>query len=273
MSASDPMRFSFLFPEPIKRLDELEHRMAVLSALGYQGIELSTFHPVDYPDEEIAELSRRYRLPIVSVLSGWSYSSEGLSLCHPDPVLRGRAVCRLNDYVSQAANLGALLVVGLMQGLRSDEPNPATASDRIAEGLSRVARNAESRGVSVVIEPVNHLQAGFIHNAAEAVALVERIDSPALGYMLDTFHLNIEESAPLETVKTHGGRVRHFHLCETNGGLFGTGHLDFSAVLSALDQARYGGFVSVKVYRDAGWEEAARSSAQYLAGRNRLLRI
>jgi D-psicose/D-tagatose/L-ribulose 3-epimerase len=160
--------------------------------------------------------------------------------------------------------VGALLVVGLMQGLRSEEPDPSAATDRIVEGLRRVARNAESRGVRVVIEPVNHLQAGFIHSADDAAAVVERIGSRAVGYMLDTFHLNIEESAPLQAIKTHGGRIRHFHLCETSGGPLGTGHLDVAAVLSALDQAGYEGFVSLKVYRNAGWEEAARRSAEYL---------
>jgi D-psicose/D-tagatose/L-ribulose 3-epimerase len=151
-----------------------------------------------------------------------------------------------------------------MQGLRSEEPNANVAGDRIVEGLRRVARNAESRGVSVVIEPVNHLQAGFINSVDDAASVVERIGSPAVGYMLDTFHLNIEESSLLESVKTHGGRIRHFHLCETTGGPFGTGHLDVPAVLSALGQAGYDGFVSVKVYRAAAWEEAARRSAEYL---------
>lgn len=263
------MRFSFLCHEPITRLDELERRMAVLSAHGYHGIELSAFHPVEYGDDQIMELCRKYHLPVVSLLSGWSHSKEGLSLCHPDPVSRGRAVCRLNDYVGQAANLVALLVVGLMQGLRSEEPDPEAAIDRIVEGLRRVARNAESRGVSLVIEPVNHLQAGFIHNAAEAAAIVERIGSPALGYMLDTFHLNIEEPSPLDAIKTHAGRIRHFHLCETTGGPFGTGHLNVPAVLSALSQAGYDGFVSVKVYRAASWEEAAKRSAAYLWSVNR----
>jgi sugar phosphate isomerase/epimerase len=261
------MRFSFLFPEPITQLEELERRMALVAELGYQGIELSTFHPVDYRDDQIVELSAKFQLPVVSILSGWSHAREGLSLCHPDALVRGRAVCRLNDYVGQAANLGSLLVVGLMQGLRSEEPDANVAGNRIAEGLRRVARNAESRGVRVVIEPVNHLQAGFINSVAQAAAMVERIGSPAVAYMLDTFHLNIEEPSVLETIKAHGGRMRHFHLCETTAGPFGTGHLDVPAVLSALGKVGYDGFVSVKVYRVADWEEAARKSAEYLRGK------
>jgi D-psicose/D-tagatose/L-ribulose 3-epimerase len=187
-----------------------------------------------------------------------------LSLANADPIVRGRAVCRLNDYVGDAGELRALVVVGLMQGLRSDERDSAKASERIVEGLCRVARNAESRGVTVVLEPVNHLQVGFNNTVAEAAATVERVGSPALGYMLDTFHLNIEERSPIEAIKTYAGRIRHFHLCETNAGQFGTGHLDFSDVLSALEAGGYEGFVSVKVLRTCGWEEAARASARYL---------
>ena len=49
-------------------------------------------------------------------------------------------------------------------------------------------------------------------------------------------------------------------------GLFGTGGLEFRRVLSALDESGYDRFVSIKVYRGCGWEEAARSSAAFLRG-------
>jgi sugar phosphate isomerase/epimerase len=258
------MRFSFLCPEPITRLAEIESRMSTLAALGYQGIELVAFRPCEYTVKQVAELSVRRHLPVVSLLSGWSHAHEGLSLASGDPIVRGKTVCRLNDYVGDAEQLRARIVVGLLQGLRSEEPDPANASERIVEGLRRVARNAQSRGVTVVLEPVNHLQVGFNHTVAEAAATVERVGSPAVGYMLDTFHMNIEERSPIEVIKTHAGRIRHFHLCETNGGHFGTGHLNFSATLLALEGGGYDGFVSVKVLRTSDWEDAARESARYL---------
>src|SRR5262249_32744343 len=208
------MRFSFLVCDPITTLAELDRRMEVLASLGYQGVELSAFSPLIYPIEDVAGLAERHRLPVVSMLSGWSYSHERLCLCSPDPQVRDRAVCRLGDYVDQSAALGCLLVVGLMQGLRSDEPDEAVAQDRIVAALRRVAQLAQGRKVSVVLEPVNHLQVGFNHTAREAAELVERVASPALGYMLDTFHLNIEEVSVLDAIRTHGPRIRHFHLCE-----------------------------------------------------------
>jgi D-psicose/D-tagatose/L-ribulose 3-epimerase len=82
--------------------------------------------------------------------------------------------------------------------------------------------------------------------------------------MLDTIHLNIEERSILDTIRVHGRRIHHFHLCETNGGPFGTGNLDFPAVLRALDDTGYAHFASVKIYRKVGWEEAAKGAMTLL---------
>jgi sugar phosphate isomerase/epimerase len=260
------VKLSFLIYEPIPDLGELDRRMGRIAALGYQGIELSTSHPMPYPAEEVVALSRKHGLPVVSLLSGWSYSNEGLCLASPREDVRRRAVERLTEYVDYAARLGAVVVVGLMQGLRSDEPAEAEANRRIAACLRPVAEAAVQRGAVVVLEPVNHLQVGFNHTAAEAAAMVERVGSPGLSYMLDTIHLNIEERSVTETIRAHGRRIRHFHLCETNGGPFGTGNLDFDRVRRTLDEVGYAHFASVKIYRKVGWEEAARGAMAFLRG-------
>jgi sugar phosphate isomerase/epimerase len=255
---------SFLIYEPVADLGELDRRMGRIASLGYRGIELTASYPMPYPVDAVAALSAKHGLPVVSLLSGWSYAHEGLCLSSPRADVRQRAVGRLIEYAGLAAQLQAVLVVGLLQGLRSDEPDETAANRRIAACLRPVAEAAAQRGTVVVLEPVNHLQVGFNHTAAEAAAMVERVGSPGLGYMLDTIHLNIEERSVLETIRVHGRRVRHFHLCETNGGPFGTGNLDFRGVLQALDEVSYSHFVSVKIYRKADWDEAARTAMAFL---------
>ena len=101
---------------------------------------------------------------------------------------------RLGDYIGHAARLGAIVVVGLMQGQRSDEPDEHVANERIAACLRAAADFAEPLGVPIVVEPVSHFQVGFNHTADKAAALARRVDSPAIGYMLDTIHMHIEES-------------------------------------------------------------------------------
>ncbi len=258
------VKFSFLFYEPVPDLRELDHRMGRLAALGYDGIELTASHPLPHPIEDVISLTRKHGLPVVSLLSGWSYANEGLCLASPRPGVRQRAVERLIEYVGYAGRLGAVLVVGLMQGLRRDEADVTEANHRIAACLQPVAEAATQHGTLVVLEPVNHLQVGFNHTAAEAAAMIQRVGSPGLSYMLDTIHLNIEERSLLGTIRDHGRRIRHFHLCETNGGPFGTGNLDFPSVLRTLDEAGYTHFASVKIYRQANWEEAARTAMAFL---------
>jgi sugar phosphate isomerase/epimerase len=258
------MKFSYLFYEPIRQLADLERRMQHLAALGYQGIELSAFHPLSYAIDEVRALSEKHRLPVVSLLSGWSYAEEGLCLASPDAGVRRRAVERIGEYLGQAGKVGAVVVIGLMQGLRRDEADEAKAQQRIRECFRQVARIAENEKALAVIEPVNHLQVGFNHTAAEVAALVNQVGSPALTYMLDTIHLNIEERSVLETIRMHGPHIRHFHLCETNGGPYGSGNLDFASVLAALAEVDFPGYVSVKIYRTVNWEEGSRLAADFL---------
>jgi sugar phosphate isomerase/epimerase len=259
------MKISYLCYDPVPQLAELDRRMCRVAALGYHGIELVATYPLGYEIDELVALTKKHRLPVVSLLSGWSYGNEGLCLSSPDAGVRERAVRRLGDYVRWAGPLGAVVVVGLMQGLRSDEPDEDKANARIAECLKQVARDAEKHGVTVVLEPVCHMQVGFNNAAGEAAALVDRVGSPALAYMLDTIHMNMEERDLLQAIRSYGPRARHFHLCETNGGPYGSGGLDFPRVLAALRDSGYDHCVSVKIYRKVpGWEEAARSAAQFL---------
>src|SRR5436305_3174091 len=126
------MKLSFLIYAPVTDLGELDRRMERIAGLGYQGIELTASHPLPYSIEEVIALARKHGLPVVSLLSGWSYAHEGLCLASPRADIRERAVERLVEYVGHASRLDAVLVVGLMQGLRSDEADTNEANQRIA---------------------------------------------------------------------------------------------------------------------------------------------
>src|SRR5262249_55052717 len=127
-----------------------------------------------------------------------------------------------------------------------------------------LASVAEERGVEIVIEPVNHLQVGFNNSVREVRELVAAVNSPAVRPMVDTIHMNIEESSLRQPIFECGRALRHVHLCESHGGSFGTGRVNFAGVLAALRDIGYMNFASVKVYRHLDFETAARSSIAYL---------
>ncbi|MEW6753024.1 MAG: sugar phosphate isomerase/epimerase family protein [Candidatus Latescibacterota bacterium] len=245
---------------PASRLREA---LVWLRDTGYQGVELNLSEPPGVDPDELAGWLQDLGLAIPAFLTGEAYS-EGLCLCSPDPQVRERTVARLTAYLDTARRFRALLVVGLLQGLCRDEPDEGVAQERIAAGLRAVAAAAEGRDVTLVVEPVNHLQVGFNHTVAEVRRLIARVGSTALRPMVDTLHLNIEETSLVGPIRALGTHLRHVHLCESNGAAFGSGHVDFRAVWQALEEAGYDGFASVKVYRRATLAEGARSALQHL---------
>ena len=259
-------RYSYIIIPPLESLgfeQRVRETLALLKECGYAGVEVNL---TDSPALDLDRLEQwldELDLVIPSFLTGEAYG-QGLCLSSPDPSIRQKTVDRLVSFLEVARRFKAILVVGLLQGLLSDEPEVAAAQERIRGGLSQVASQAEAKGVDVVMEPVNHLQVGFNNSVAEVRRLVAEVGSPALKPMVDTIHMNVEERSLVEPILECGSSLRHVHLCESNGSLLGTGHLDFAAVLGALDRIGYDGFASVKVYRGASLEDAAPRSLRYL---------
>lgn len=260
------IRLSYIVLPRLTAFESPERFASVLSILrdcGYDGVELNITEPLGIDPGWLERLIGERGLVIPSFLTGEAYG-DGLCLSSPDSAVRQRTVDRLIGYLNVAQRFQAILVVGLLQGLRRDEPDALVANRRIADCLKSVADAASKKQVEIVIEPVNHLQVGFNNSVAEVRALIAAIGSPAVRPMVDTIHLNIEESSLTAPIVECGRSLRHVHLCESNAGLFGTGHVDFAAVGRALREIAYDGFASVKVYRHANMEDAARSSIEYL---------
>lgn len=262
------IRYSFILMNPLSSFStpqEVRTKLEVLKEYGYDGVELNLTEPVGFDLDRFEQWLDELGLVVPSLLTGEAYN-DGLCLSVPDAGVRRRAVERLIGYLDTAKRFGAILVVGLLQGLRSDEPDPTVANQRIIEGLRAVSDAAVTKGVQFVVEPVNHLQVGFNNTVAEVRALVRAVGSPAIKPMVDTIHMNIEESSLTGPIEDCGEDLRHVHLCESNGGRFGSGHIDFAAVLRTLGEVNYQHFASVKIYRELEFEEAARSSMAYLRG-------
>ena len=260
-------KLSFILCDPLEcfgNLDAFASVLRTLKHLGYEGVECNITSPGLADADGLLRLVEEIKLPIVSFLTGANYFGQGLCLSSPHEEIRRKAVESLRQFTSTAARFGAVLVVGQMQGFRSDEPDMAVAEDRIEDALRQVAAAAEENGATIVVEPVNHLQCGF-HNTLEAVlSLTDRVGSNHVKPMLDSFHINIEEKSMTEPILRADKDLAHFHLCESNGGFLGSGHLDFGPILESLDSIDYPGYVSVKVYQEA-WEAAARATMVHLS--------
>ncbi|UKI38690.1 MAG: sugar phosphate isomerase/epimerase [Clostridiales bacterium] len=61
------------------------------------------------------------------------------------------------------------------------------------KSMREIVKVAEECGVTYCVEAVNRFETCLINTAKEAVDYCDMIDSPNIGVLLDTYHMNIEE--------------------------------------------------------------------------------
>jgi hypothetical protein len=76
---------------------------------------------------------------------------------------------------------------------RMDNVERVASIDRLVEELRPLADYSSERGVRLAIEPINRFETSFLSTVLQTMEVVDRVDSPAIGVLLDTFHMNIEE--------------------------------------------------------------------------------
>jgi len=64
--------------------------------------------------------------------------------------------------------------------------------------------------------------------------------------------MNIEEDDVAASLKRHASALGCVHVCENHRGVPGTGHLDWQAILRALKESGYNGYLSIESFVEAG---------------------
>jgi D-psicose/D-tagatose/L-ribulose 3-epimerase len=111
-----------------------------------------------------------------------------------------------------------------------------------------VSERAAERGVKLAIEPLNRYETSLVNTVEQGLALLEEVDHPACGLLLDSFHMNIEEKDPAAAARAAGDRIVHVHACGTDRGSPGADAFDWPAFLAALDGAGYRGPLCIESF-------------------------
>ncbi|TMF47369.1 MAG: sugar phosphate isomerase/epimerase [Chloroflexi bacterium] len=148
--------------------------------------------------------------------------------------------------VDMAARAGARTLAGPIYSpvgktWPMDASERATTVRRLVENLRPVADYAAERGVTLALEPLNRFETSFMNTAEQVLEVVDRVASPALGVLLDTFHMNIEEHDPAAAIRLCKGHLAHFHACGCDRGAPGSDQIPWRRIASALRDTGYGG--------------------------------
>jgi sugar phosphate isomerase/epimerase len=179
---------------------------------------------------------------------------------------------RLRHYVrvalSRAARIGAELVVFGSGTARSIPTGFARerALDQLVDFLQLVGSAAVAAGVTIAIEPLNRKESNVINSVAEAVALAQRVDHPAVRVLADFYHMD-EEGEPLSEISRHAAWLAHIHVADSGRLAPGLGTYPYDRFVAELNQAGYRGLVSV----ECRWGEFAAEAGPAVAFLRRVL--
>ncbi len=232
-------------PPADDRLAEIAPR---LRAWGFDLIELPIENPGDWDPARTADL-----------LAGLGLGASICVAMGPDRDLTADAatVAATQDYlracIDAAAAVGARAVAGPLytpvgKTWRMDAAERTATIDRLIAGLRPLADYAGERGVTLALEPLNRFETSFVNTAEQAVEIVDRVDSPALGILLDTFHMNIEEKDQAAAIRRVGDRLAHFHACGCDRGTPGADQIAWPAIAAALAETGYDGAVVIESF-------------------------
>jgi len=213
-----------------------------IKQLGFDLVEVPIEGTSDLDYARVAPLVRDLGLG-VSICAAMSPDRD---LIHEDPAVRANAMAYVRHCVDAAQTLGATNVVGPLYSAvgRTWQATPDERRrdvDLLVGELRELATYAADHGAVLCVEPLNRFETSFLNLSEQAIEVVDRVDHPGCGMLLDTFHMNIEERSIGAAIRAAGSRLKHLHACENDRGAAGTGHIDFKEVAAACQAIGYQG--------------------------------
>lgn len=233
--------------------EELSERVRRASDIGFDVLEIHCDALLDWDADERAAFRERaeefgVELTFVTTLT------EEADVSSHDADVRERGVDRLTTAIETVDEMGGQYLGGITYGAWNPSfdgglEEKAERVDRSVEIWRDVSAVAEDHGVIATVEVVNRFEQFMLNTAEEARSFVNRVDSPNLQIMLDTFHMNIEEDDMAEAIRTAGDRLGHFHVGENNRRPpKADGNMPWSEIGGALDEVDFDGPVVMEPF-------------------------
>lgn len=217
--------------------------------MGLDFIEIPLMVLEKFDSNAISERLQKVGLEVVTstVLLG------DTDITSDDPTIRAKGVEYLKACVKATRDIGGKSFCGVIYSQHvknaTSRPNQQTW-EHSAQCLKEVAQYAKTLGVSIGLEPVNRYETYLINTCEQALKLINMIGEDNVKIHLDTYHMNIEEKSYYEATKLAGAKLIHYHLCENDRGIPGTGLVDWDGIFKALSELNYQGYAALESFID-----------------------
>jgi len=172
-----------------------------------------------------------------------------------DPAIREAGVKFLCDIMHQMVKIDCKILIGALYNCWPYDFKDLDKEGlwkRAVEGMQRVGDEADRLGITIALEVLNRFETLLLTDASEGVQFCRDVNRNSVKVLLDTFHMNIEEDDLPAAIRATGEWLAHLHVGEGNRKLPGMGHLDWTAIGSALKDIGFDGMVVMEPFMKAG---------------------
>jgi protein FrlC len=249
----------------------LEDAIDRIGEVGFDSIEFGAASPHAWPqymdEEREAAIQNRLEDNELTVSTICPALGGGPGPNPASPLEKEREAAREHYLgcldVAETFDADTVIWVG---GWRLESQRHEDAWDNQREVLEDLLSQAERRGKTVAIE-ANAADVNLIETTQDQLRLIEEVDSPAAGAMLDTAHALHRGESPTAYVDDLAEYLDHIHLADNDRLPPGNGSLTFEPLFDALDDIDYDGHYTAEIFGGhLNPDEAAHDTYQNLAG-------
>ncbi len=213
-----------------------------VKAMGFDILEIACENPDLLDIQTIkSELEANGLSPVICGVFG-----PDRNICSFDPKVRQNARQYIIWMIDAAAQVGSPVVCGPMysavgkEHLEDSESRKKEWELAVSE-MREMADYAAGKGIKLALEPLNRFETDMINTVSQGLAFIKDIGRDNVGFHLDTFHMHLEEKSSPQAIRLAGDKIFHFHACENDRGVPGTGQVHWQEIAPALKEYQLSG--------------------------------
>jgi sugar phosphate isomerase/epimerase len=244
----------------------LDEAFKNLALMGFEGVEIMTRYPSQLAKLPLHELLGSNKLTLVGMCTGHMFGEDSLGLLLPNLTINQMAIDRMKEYIDYCdayPESGLMINIGRSRGVGDPEQLDATYS-KFASAVQELADYALPKNVRFILEPVSRNEVNFIHTTQDGLRIVEMVNRPNFGLMVDTYHMHHEDVDLIESFYEAAPYIWHVHFSDSNRRHPGSGAIDYDKVVIALKDIGYEGYVSLEIQPWPDPVSSAGRSIEYL---------
>lgn len=250
-----------------------EYYVDKVARLGFDILEIGATPLPEYTPEQIRSLKQCAKSNGIQLTAGYGPSYEHNMGAAEAEVVKGAIEWykRLFDVMAQ---LDIHLIGGALYSywpVNFDTADKSEDWKRSVAGMQTLAPIAKQYDITLGMEVLNRFENHILNTAEEGVAFVKEVGEDNVKVMLDTFHMNIEETSIADAIRTAGSLLGHFHTGECNRMVPGKGRTPWREIGEALRDVKYDGAVVMEPFVNMGgqvgkdihvWRDISRGASE-----------